>query len=220
MEEYSTRRNTPKLSADVSAPEGWTTTKAAGKVLGVSPRTIQSYIKKGYLLGRAEGVGVKRTWYVSIDSLNELRARRLAEENAETFRESSADHHLAEGIAEVVQNLSESLAETSARAAEYRTRLELTERAESSLREDLDRERAERREAREELSEERQRREQAERERDELRMRLEALQETPQVPETTAEEPESTEAPDRGEGPQEATERRSWWRRFFGIGTG
>ncbi len=118
MEGDSTRRNTPNTSADVSAPEGWTTTKAAGKALGVSPRTVQSYIKKGYLLGRAEGEGVKRTWYVSIDSLNELRTRRLAEENAETFRESSADH-LAEGIAEVVQNLSESLAETSARAAEY-----------------------------------------------------------------------------------------------------
>ncbi len=192
MEEYSTRRNTPKLSADVSAPEGWTSTKAAGKAIGVSPRTIQSYIKKGYLLGRAEGEGVKRTWYVSIDSLNELRTRRLAEENAETFRESSADY-LAEGIAEVVQNLSESLAETSARAAEYRTRLELTERAESSLRDDLKRERAERREAREELSEERQRREQAERERDELRTRLEALQESPQTPETPTEEPERTD---------------------------
>jgi hypothetical protein len=217
MEEYSARRNTPKLSADVSAPEGWTTTKAAGKVLGVSPRTIQSYIKKGYLLGRAEGVGVKRTWYVSIDSLNELRARRLAEENAETFREGSADHHLAEGIAEVVQNLSESLAETSARAAEYRTRLELTERAESSLREDLERERAERREAREELSEERQRREQAERERDELRTRLEALQKPPQAPEKAPDEPTDTQPRTEETEREPETSRPSFWRRFFGI---
>lgn len=77
--------------------------------------------------------------------------------------------------------------------------------------EDLDR-------VREELGAERVPREQAERERDELRTRLEALQESPQTPETTAEEPERGEfTPDRGEGSQEASEHRSWWRRWFGL---
>ena len=161
MDAKPPRRNTPNQPVEISAPEGWTTTKAAGKALGVSPRTVQSYIKKGHLVGRVEGEGVRRTWYVSIDSLNNLRARRLAEVEAESFRESSADH-VAEGLAEVMQNLSERLAEAAARAAEYRTRLELTERAESTLREDLDRERAERREVREERKGERVRREQAE----------------------------------------------------------
>ena len=47
---------------------------------------------------------------------------------------------------------------------------------------------------REELGAERVRREQAERERDELRTRLEALQESPQTPETPTEEPERTES--------------------------
>ena len=123
-------------------------------------------------------------------SVSTLSTNYALDASQKKTRKYSANY-LAEGIAEVVQNLSESLAETSARAAEYRTRLELTERAESSLREDLERERAERREAREELSEERQRREQAERERDELRKRLEALQETPQAPEESTDTTDS-----------------------------
>ncbi len=142
-------RNSRNYNAESSAPEGWTNTAIAGKALGVSPRTVQSYIKKGLLVGRAEGDGVKRTWYVSIGSLNALRAQRFAEGNAEVFQEGSAGE-VAEGVAEAMQNLSERLAEEAARAAEFRTRLELTERAESSLREDLEREREERRKAEEE----------------------------------------------------------------------
>ncbi len=69
---------------------------------------------------------------------------------------------------------------------------------------------------REELGAERVRREQAERERDELAARLEALTETPQVPETASETTEDTDMPTDVTGSQEATERRSWWRRWFG----
>lgn len=226
MDGETIRRNTRNEPARVSALEGWTTTKTAGKALGVSPRTVQSYITKGYLVGRTEGEGVKRTWYVSIDSVNNLRARRLAEVDADAIREGSAEQ-VAEGIAEVLQNLSERLAEAAARAAEYRTRLELTERAESTLREDLDRERAERREVGDELAGERQRREQAERERDELRGQLEALllqenqdqPETRDAPEGASEAEGRADAPagrgDRDTGASLAPERRSWWRRFF-----
>jgi hypothetical protein len=46
---------------------------------------------------------------------------------------------------------------------------------------------------------------------------LEAPRDEPQAPETPATEPERTDTPDRGAEAQEATERRSWWRRFFGI---
>jgi hypothetical protein len=212
MDGEHTRRNTQNQSADVSAAEGWTTTKAAGKALGVSPRTVQSYIKKGYLVGKVEGEGVRRTWYVSIDSLNSLRAQRLAESDKEYFRES-ATGQVAEGLAEAMQNLSERLAEASAQAAEYRTRLELTERTESTLREDLERERTERREVRGELAEERLRREQVERERDELALRLEVLQEPPDAPESATEPEPSTETPASDTGQP----RRSWWRRFFGF---
>ena len=73
---------------------------------------------------------------------------------------------------------------------------------------------------REELGAERVRREQAERERDELRSLLEARAkppETPQAPEAAAEEPEGTETPADVVGSQEGVERRSWWRRFFGL---
>jgi hypothetical protein len=86
----------------------------------------------------------------------------------------------------------------------------LTERAESSLREDLQRER----ERADRLEGERVRREQAERERDELRRQLEALQETQDAPETTAEGVSGGETP-----PTDTDEprRSSWWRRFFGF---
>ncbi len=69
----------------------------------------------------------------------------------------------------------------------------------------------------EELGAERVRREQAERERDELRTQLEAIQETPQAPESAAEEPDKVDTPDRPEGSQEGAERRGWWRRWFSI---
>jgi hypothetical protein len=137
----STRRNSQNLSTEPSATGGWTNTTVAGKALGVSPRTVISYIKKGLLEGKAEGEGVKRTWYVSIDSLNTLRVQRLAGGNtAEDFHEGSAEN-IAEGIAEAMENISARLAEESARAAEFRVRFELTERAESTLREALQRER-------------------------------------------------------------------------------
>jgi hypothetical protein len=141
MEEEPTHRNSQNSSTEPSAVGGWTNTTVAGKALGVSPRTVISYIKKGLLEGKAEGEGVKRTWYVSIDSLNTLRVQRLAEVNtAEDFHEGSAEN-IAEGIAEAMENISARLAEESARAAEFRVRFELTERAESTLREALQRER-------------------------------------------------------------------------------
>ena len=154
MDDEVIRRSARNSDAEASADSGWTNTTTAGKSLGVSPRTVLTYIHKGLLQGKVEGEGVRRTWYVSIDSLNALRARRMAEGDAEVFREGSADQ-VAEGIAEAMQNLAERLADESARAAEFRTRLELTERAESSLREDLERAREDANRLREELEAER-----------------------------------------------------------------
>ncbi len=37
-----------------------------------------------------------------------------------------------------------------------------------------------------------------------------------EVPQTAAEEPEGTDSPSTGAAPQQAPERRSWWRRLFG----
>jgi len=150
--------------------------------------------------------------------------RNSRNEDAEVFREGSADN-VAEGIVEAMQNLAERLADESARAAEYRTRLELTELTESSLREDLERVREGRQRhqeeadrLREELGAERVRREQAEKDRDELASRRAELEPAPEVregdPETLAsantEEGQGVEAPLR-------QEHRPWWRRWFGA---
>jgi hypothetical protein len=91
--------------------------------------------------------------------------------------------------------------EEASRASEFRVRLEISEKAESTLRE--------------ELAEEQRRREEAERERDELRRELFAFREARQSPET-GEEQQGRGEPhtDRVES-QEGT-RRPWWRRMFG----
>lgn len=129
-------RGTPQKSVRTpSAGSGWTTTKVAGKALGVSPRTVQSYIRRGLLDGKTEGEGVKRAWLVSVDSINVLRAERLAEVGGERFRDGSAEA-LAESIGEAVQNLSTRLAEESAKAARLEERLAITERAQSSVEEE------------------------------------------------------------------------------------
>jgi len=154
MHEEGIRRNTQKSNAEASAGGGWTNTTTAGKALGVSPRTVQTYIRKGLLQGKVEGEGVRRTWYVGIDSLNALRARRIAEGGVEGFREGSAEQ-VAEGIAEAMQNLSERLVDEAARAAEYRTRLELTEQAQSTIQEEARGLREENERLREELEAER-----------------------------------------------------------------
>jgi hypothetical protein len=68
---------------------------------------------------------------------------------------------------------------------------------------------------REGMAEEQRRREEAERERDDLRRELYALREARESPQTVEEEPERAEPrPSVGEA-QEATQRRSWWRRMF-----
>lgn len=75
-----------------------------------------------------------------------------------------------------------------------------TERAQSTLEE--------------QLAEERRRREEAERRGEELERRPE----TPQGPEMPAEPQSGTDTPASDAGPQEGVERRSWWRRWLGVG--
>ena len=107
---------------------GWTTTAAAAKALNVSPRTIRLYIEKGELEGRLEEGTDKRIWLVSIDSLNTLRAKRgtsgiVPDESPE----------IAETVPEAMRELALRLESRAAEAAELRTRLELTERTQSTL---------------------------------------------------------------------------------------
>ncbi len=185
---------------------GWTTTKQAAKVLGVSRRSVQGYVRQGILEARDEGEGVSKRFLVSIDSLNALSARRKREAGARAnFAEDSAG---LEKTAKLAANTGEGLRHVIARlearteeATELRIRLELTEKAQSTLEDDL--------------AEERRLREEAEREREDLRLKLEALRETAQGAGTLEEAPERAQ-PQSAAGEAQETVQRPWWRRLFG----
>jgi hypothetical protein len=189
---------------------GWTTTKQAAKVLGVSRRSVQGYVGRGILEAREEGEGVNRRFLISIDSLNALVDRRRREaETTPNFAEASPQgEETATPFAntgEGLRHLIERLEARTAEATELRIRLEITEKAQSTLED--------------ELADERRRREETELERDELLRQLQAREEAPESPESEA-SPVPSDAPaDTSSEAQEATERleqRSWWRRMFG----
>jgi len=194
------------------AGSGWTTTKQAAKVLGVSRRSVQGYVRRGLLEAREEGEGVNKRFIVSIDSLNALRERRSGEAvAAEKFAEASAEAEEAANIAanagEGLRHVVDRLEARTVEATELRVRLEITERAESTVRA--------------ELAEERRRREEAEREREDLRRELQALQEareSPEGPGPSDEIPSPASGGARGgtQAPGAGGERRSLWSRIFG----
>jgi predicted ArsR family transcriptional regulator len=220
MEADSAHGDAADNSREVNSSSGWVTTQQAARALGISARTVRWHIDKGNLEAKTQGEGVKRTWLVSIDSLQEFRdSRQSAGTSRGHLRASTEDAEIApESLGNPIRELADRLAEEAARAAEYRVRLELTEQAQSTLGAELD---AERR-----------RREDAERERDELRSQLEGLREPRESPVS------DEEGPPYGTSPQEAEESlhhapydtapeakpaeeslqpRSWWRRWFGA---
>ena len=96
--------------------------------------TVRLYIERGELEGQLESGTDKRVWLVSIDSLNTLRAKRgtggmVPENNPE----------IAETIPEAMHDLAVRLENRAAEAAELRTRLELTERTQSTIEEERNR---------------------------------------------------------------------------------
>jgi hypothetical protein len=185
---------------------GWTTTKQAAKVLGVSRRSVQGYVRQGILEARDEGEGVNKRFLVSIDSLNALSARRKREAGARTnFAEPSTGLEerakLAANTDEGLRHLIARLEARTEEATELRIRLELTEKAQSTLEDDL--------------ADERRLREEAEREREDLRRKLEALREPPQGAGTLEEAPERAQ-PQSAAGEAQEAVQRPWWRRVFG----
>jgi hypothetical protein len=205
MEEDPTPGNDPGNGREIEAPSGWVTTKQAARALGISPRTIRWHIKQGNLEAVPQSEGVKRTWLVSIDSLQAYRATRQdAEDLPSTDRAYAEGADIAAGsLGNPIRELADRLVEEAARAAEYSVRLKLTEQAQSTL------------EA--ELAAERLLREQAESERDALAAQLAELEASPEPresPVSTSEECADTDAPSE----EQSQERRpSWWRRFFGF---
>jgi hypothetical protein len=140
----------------MSATSGWVTTDVAARAVRVSPRTIRRLIDRGELDAKAEGEGVERRWLVSVDSLHALRASRSTEATSPSSdREMASEDVTADSLAAVLRELSARLEMRTAEAVEMRTRLELTEQAQSTTEEEAKRLREENERLRAELEAER-----------------------------------------------------------------
>jgi hypothetical protein len=149
--------NERKNEGSNEGSSGWVTTDVAAEALGVSARSVRNYILDGDLVARKEKEGINERYVVSVDSLHDLRDRRKQEGKLQASRRraSRRSEATSEGAAEEVRKTAvDMLRETltslemhMAQNAELRARLELTERAESTLREESERERLERLEA-------------------------------------------------------------------------
>jgi len=182
-------------SGSQESSSGWVTTTQAAKALRVSSRAVRMFIEQGKLSGKLDQRSGKRSWLVSIDSLNTLRAQRVGEVPL-----PEEDAEVAEGVPEAIRYLADRLERRTTEAAELRTRVELTERAESTLqtekdrlREDLERERRERQQEREERLKVQRKAEQLEQERSQAQEEAQKLQ-----------------------AELEAERSKGFWRRLFG----
>jgi SMC interacting uncharacterized protein involved in chromosome segregation len=123
---------------------GYVTTRVAAEALGVAVRTVRNYLRDGVLEGKKEEEGITERYLVSVDSVQKLRDQRQMEGKSRRSIPSSAAQ--GQGAAQVVREFAAKMQEQAMEIGALRTRLELTERAESSLREDLERERRQRQE--------------------------------------------------------------------------
>jgi len=133
-----------------------------------------------------------------------LRASRTYEEDVPDVYPGVES---ADSLADVLREMAARLESRAEEAAELRVRLELTERAQSTLED-------ERRQAVQELEQERRGREETERELEDLRRQLQALRGSRESPEKLEEQGRGErhpDAPDAQEGVQ-----RPWWRRVLG----
>jgi len=132
-------------------------TDVAAEVLGVSSRSVRNYILNRSLVARKETEGINEKYLISLESLYALRDRRKSRGKlAHNRRASSRSEGVAENTAEVVKETAVDMmrvtlanleahiaknAELRVASAELRARLELSEGAESALREELEGER-------------------------------------------------------------------------------
>jgi DNA-binding transcriptional MerR regulator len=120
----------------------WVTTRVAAKAFGVKPRQVRNYIAEGELKYRTEGNGVSKTYFVSINSVNELREKRnSAGIKPRKDREISPGALDATANPEMFEGFAAKLESRAVEIGELRARLGLTSQAESTLREQLERER-------------------------------------------------------------------------------
>jgi hypothetical protein len=132
----------PDMKADGDQREGWVTTGVAAKTINRSPRHVKRLINAGALEGRQERHGRQTRWVVSAESVQRLRDGLLATGKLEGGDASESEVIEAQpDLSQVYERLSRELAAASERFARAETRLELTDRAESSLRGELKQER-------------------------------------------------------------------------------
>ena len=178
------------------------TTHVAAEALGVAVRTVRNYLRDGRLQGKKEEEGITERYLVSVDSLHKLREQRQMEgKRRRDYRLVAAQEQDA---AQLAREFAAKMQEQAMEIGALRTRLELTERTESSLREDLERER-------------RQRQDDVERERTE---RLEAQQRVEQLAQEHVQlEEEHARAQEDARQLREGLEAersKGFWRRLFG----
>jgi hypothetical protein len=205
--EDNTRGDNAASNREDAAHAGWVTTQVAARSLAISPRTVRWHIEQGHIEAKPQGEGVRRSWLVSIDSLQAFRdARQRQGQSPGDFRETQKSADIAAQLpGNPIRELADRLVEEASRASEFRVRLEISEKAASTLRE--------------ELAEERRRREEAERERNYLRQELYALREATEGSETVEGEPERAEPQPAASGPQtlqDRSKRLSVW--VYGLG--
>jgi hypothetical protein len=220
-----------------TSESGWVSTQQAARALGISARTVRWHIERGNLEAIPEGEGVERTWRVSVDSLQAYRdSRQAAASSPRGNRVSDIGSDIAgESPGSAIRELADRLVEEARRAEAARVRLELSERAQSTLEAELAEERRRREEAertaedlRRELDEWRRLEEKAETTAHEIHDRREeerSHEDTPSEPSESQPSPDPSDTPtDAGGEAQEATERPDseaprqvpWWRRIFG----
>lgn len=196
---------------------GWVNTDVAAEALGVSARTVRNYILDDVLLARKEKEGINERYVVSVDSLYALRDRRKQEGKlqGQLRRGSVKSESTSEDAAELVRKTAldmmretlTSLEMHMSQNADLRARLELTERAESTLREELERERQERLEAQGRVGS-------LERERSETQQR--AAQLTQEHAELEEEHSRLQGEAERLRDELEAERSKGFWARLFG----
>jgi hypothetical protein len=193
--------DTAEQVAAIPNESGWVTTEVAAAALGVSPRTVRDYISSGGLEAKSEGEGVTKRWLVSIDAVQTLRDKRNSSgEMPRSRRDTAVGDILAAANAVDIGELVAAVRELEHRLGRAEARAELTERAESSLREERER-------LLSDLARERERAEQE-------RGRVEEIQRDSE--QFIREREEGQEEARRLREELEAERSKGFWRRLFG----
>jgi Helix-turn-helix domain len=188
-------------NAAIQDESGWVTTEVAAAALRVSPRTVREYIRSGDLKAKSEGEGVTKRWLVSIEAVQTLRDRRgTSGEMPRSRRDTAVGDLIAAANAVDIGELVAALRNLEHRLGRAEARAELTERAESTLREERERLLSDLTRERERAAQEQARAEEVQRDAEQfIREREEAQEEARRLREEL-----------------EAERSKGFWRRLFG----